>query len=167
MATATLEPRGMENTFSEVHGTMQLVSFKLAKELYGIEITKVREIILITDITRIPETPDFLKGLINLRSMVIPVIDLRVRFGRAQPLYDALTVVIILQLAGRTVGMVVDGVSDVVQLQAHEIKPAPELGSTLGGSFLREVAVKDGRMLLLADIAKLVATDGLDLLDAA
>src|SRR5271157_5319324 len=81
MATATLESRGVENAFSEVHGTMQLVSFNLAKELYGIEITKVREIILITEITRIPETPDFLKGLINLRSTVIPVIDLRVRFG--------------------------------------------------------------------------------------
>ena len=77
MATATLEPRGVENTFSEVHGTMQLVSFKLGKEFYGIEITKVREIILIADITRIPETPHFLKGLINLRSTVIPVIDLR------------------------------------------------------------------------------------------
>ena len=81
MATATMEPRGVKNTFTDVNGTMQLVSFTLGKELYGVEITKVREIILITEITRIPETPTFVKGLINLRSTVIPVIDLRVRFG--------------------------------------------------------------------------------------
>lgn len=81
MAIATVESRGMENSVSKVHGTIQLVSFKLGKELYGIEITRVREIILIAESTRIPEAPHYVKGLINLRSTVIPVIDLRARFG--------------------------------------------------------------------------------------
>jgi len=116
MATATLESRGMENTFSEVHGTMQLVSFKLGKELYGIEITKVREIILITEITRIPETPVFLKGLINLRSTVIPVIDLRVRFGLAEAEQTDESRIMVIQACGRTIGIMVDAVSEVLRV---------------------------------------------------
>src|SRR5450830_1703872 len=81
MATMTKENSVQDNTLSETHGTLQLVSFQLDKELYGIEITKVWEIILITEITRIPQTPHYVKGLINLRSTVIPVIDLRSLFG--------------------------------------------------------------------------------------
>src|SRR3974390_1255291 len=104
MPTATVESRGMENTFSEVHGTMQLVSFKLGKEFYGIEITRVREIILITEITRIPETPHFLKGLINLRSTVIPVIDLRARFGLPETELTDESRIMVLQASGKTIG---------------------------------------------------------------
>ena len=145
----------------------EVLVFVLDEEEYGIDILTVQEIRGYDNVTPIPGVAAHVKGVMDLRGAIVPVVDLRVRFGRAAPRYDALTVVIILQLGGRTVGMVVDGVSDVVQLQSHEIKPAPELGSTLGASFLREVAVKDGRMLLLADISKLVATDELDLLDAA
>jgi purine-binding chemotaxis protein CheW len=145
----------------------EVLVFLLDEEEYGVDILTVQEIRGYENVTSVPGVPAHVKGVMDLRGVIVPVVDLRVRFGRADPGYDALTVVIILELPGRVVGMVVDGVSDVVQLQAHEIKPAPEVGSTLGGSFLREVAVKDGRMLLLADIAKLVATHELDLLDAA
>jgi purine-binding chemotaxis protein CheW len=145
----------------------EVLVFLLDEEEYGIDILTVQEIRGYENVTAVPGVPAHVKGVMDLRGVIVPIVDLRVRFGRAAPSYDALTVVIVLELAGRVVGMVVDGVSDVVQLQAHEIKPAPELGSMLGGSFLREVAVKDGRMLLLADIAKLVAADELDLLDAA
>ena len=131
MATATMETRGVKNTFTEVHGTMQLVSFTLAKELYGIEITKVREIILITDITRIPETPDFLKGLINLRSTVIPVIDLRVRFGLPEGELTDESRIMVLQACGKTIGIVVDAVSEVLRVKQEQIAPPPP---TVAGS---------------------------------
>lgn len=117
MATVTVESRGMENTFSEVHGTMQLVSFTLGKELYGIEITKVREIILIAEITRIPETPHFLKGLINLRSTVIPVIDLRARFGLPEGDLTDESRIMVLQACGKTIGIIVDAVSEVLRVK--------------------------------------------------
>ena len=132
MATATLEPRDVKNTFTEVHGTMQLVSFTLAKELYGIEITKVREIILITDITRIPETPDFLKGLINLRSTVIPVIDLRVRFGLPEGELTDESRIMVLQACGKTIGIVVDAVSEVLRVKHEQIAPPPPTVAGLG-----------------------------------
>src|SRR5512136_1914263 len=106
MATATMDSRGVKNTFTDVTGTMQLVSFTLGKELYGIEITKVREIILITDITRIPETPHYVLGLINLRSTVIPVIDLKTRFGLPERDPTDESRIMVLQACGRTIGVV-------------------------------------------------------------
>jgi len=145
----------------------EVLVFLLDEEEYGVDILTVQEIRGYDNVTPVPGVPAHVKGIMNLRGAMVPVVDLRVRFGHEEPCYDALTVVIILQLDNRTVGMVVDGVSDVVQLQSHEIKAAPELGSMLGASFLREVAVKDGRMLLLADIGVLVAADELDLPTAA
>lgn len=133
MATATLESRGMENTFSEVHGTMQLVSFTLGKELYGIEITKVREIILITEITRIPETPHYLKGLINLRSTVIPVIDLH-RFGLPVGDLSDESRIMVLQACGKTIGIVVDAVSEVLRVKHEQIAPPPPRSPAWGES---------------------------------
>jgi purine-binding chemotaxis protein CheW len=155
MATATLESRGMENTFSEVHGTMQLVSFKLGKELYGIEITKVREIILITEITRIPETPVFLKGLINLRSTVIPVIDLRVRFGLPEAELSDESRIMVIQACGRTIGIMVDAVSEVLRVKHDQIAPPPPTVAGLGRDYLNGLVKLDDRLLILLDIDKI------------
>jgi purine-binding chemotaxis protein CheW len=155
MATATMEARGVENTFSEVHGTMQLVSFHLAKELYGIEITKVREIILITEITRIPETPDFLKGLINLRSTVIPVIDLRVRFGLAEAEMTDESRIMVLQACGKTIGIVVDAVSEVLRVKHDQIALPPSTVSGLGRDYVSGLVKLDNRLLILLDIDKI------------
>jgi purine-binding chemotaxis protein CheW len=155
MATATLESRGMENTFSEVHGTMQLVSFKLGKELYGIEITKVREIILITEITRIPETPVFLKGLINLRSTVIPVIDLRVRFGLPESDLSDESRIMVIQACGRTIGIMVDAVSEVLRVKHDQIAPPPPTVAGLGRDYLSGLVKLDDRLLILLDIDKI------------
>ena len=133
MATATLESRGVENTFSEVHGTMQLVSFTLDKELYGIEITKVREIILITEITRIPRNAALSsKGLINLRSTVIPVIDLRARFGLPEGELTDESRIMVLQACGKTIGIVVDAVSEVLRVKHDQIAPPPPTVAGLG-----------------------------------
>jgi purine-binding chemotaxis protein CheW len=155
MATATIESRGVKNTFTEVHGTMQLVSFTLAKELYGIEITKVREIILITDITRIPETPNFLKGLINLRSMVIPVIDLRVRFGMPEGETTDESRIMVLQAGGKTIGIVVDAVSEVLRVKQDQISPPPPTVAGLGREYLSGLVKLDEKLLILLDIDKI------------
>lgn len=164
MTTAMLESRGVKNTFTEIHGTLQLVSFTLAKELYGIEITKVREIILITDITRIPETPDYLKGLINLRSSVIPVIDLRARFGIAENEWTDESRIMVVQARGKTIGIMVDAVSEVLRVKQEQIAPPPPTVAGLGRDYLNGLVKLDDRLLILLDIDKIFAAEEIGVL---
>jgi purine-binding chemotaxis protein CheW len=106
----------------------------------------------------------YLKGVVNLRGIIVPVIDLRVKFALPDPTYDSFTVVIILRVAGRVIGMVVDGVSDVVRLAASEVKPAPQLGSLVDSSYLAGLATQKDRMILLLDIEKFLSSGELNLL---
>jgi purine-binding chemotaxis protein CheW len=145
----------------------EVLVFVLDDEEYGVDILKVREIRGYDSVTPIPNAPAHVKGMMNLRGAIVPIVDLRIRFGRAEPRYDALTVVIVLQVSDRTVGMVVDGVSDVVRLKAAEIKPAPQLGAMMGESFLQDVATQGERMVLLVDIDRLLAPRELDALATA
>lgn len=161
MTAATLEPQGIDSVFSEIHGMMQLVSFKLDGDLFGLEITKVREIILITDITRIPETPDFLLGLINLRSAVIPVIDLRVRFGMPRAEQSDESRIMVLQANGRTVGILVDAVSEVLRVRQDQIAPPPPTIAGLGRDYLNGLVNLDDSLLILLDIDKVLGQEGL------
>jgi purine-binding chemotaxis protein CheW len=140
----------------------EILVFTLDEEEYGVDILKVVEIRNYEDVTPIPGAPAYVKGMMSLRGRVVPIVDLRLRFGRSQPRYDALTVVVILQTARRTAGMVVDGVSDVMELSAAQIQPAPDMGSLLAESFLLEVATHDHRMVMLVDIDKLLGTRELD-----
>ena len=145
----------------------EMLVFKLGNEEYGVDILKVQEIRGYEKVTPIPRSPDFLKGVVNLRGSIVPVIDMRVKFGLANVTYDSLTVVIVLRIAGRIIGAVVDGVSDVVQLGANDIKEAPRLGSVVDSSYLAGVATKDKRMILALDIEKLLSAGELNLLGEA
>src|SRR5271157_601766 len=154
MATITQQQNLQENTLAENHGTLQLVSFQLDKELYGIEITRVREIILITEITRIPQTPHYVKGLINLRSTVIPVIDLRSLFGLQEGEMADESRIMVLQSKGKTIGIVVDAVSEVLRVKSDQIAPPPPTVAGLGREYLTGLVKLDKQLLILLDIDK-------------
>jgi len=147
--------------------TREVLVFVLGGEEYCVDILKVQEIRGYEKVTPIPAAPAYLKGVVNLRGVIVPVIDLRMKFGMAEPRYDAFTVVIVLRIAGRDVGAVVDGVSDVLQLAASEVKPAPSLGSVVDASFIAGLATQSGRMILILDIEKLLSSGELNLLREA
>jgi len=145
----------------------EMLVFKLGSEEYGVDILKVQEIRGYEKVTPIPRSPDYLKGVVNLRGTIVPVIDLRIRFGMPDPAYDSLTVVIVLRIAGRVVGAVVDAVSDVVRLAENEIREAPKLGAMVDSSYLSGVATQGDRMILALDIEKLLSAAEMNLLGVA
>jgi len=144
----------------------EVLSFRLGKEEYAISILKVQEIRGYEKPTRLASAPDYLKGIVNLRGHIVPVVDMRIKFGIGEPVYDAFTVVIILNIAHHVIGMVVDSVSDVVTLTPEQIRPAPEMGSTLDGDCLRGLGTVGERMLILLDIERLMQSDELGLMAA-
>jgi purine-binding chemotaxis protein CheW len=156
MSTVAESTRALETKMTESHGTLQLVSFELAKELYGIEITKVREIILITDITQIPQTPHYVKGLINLRSTVIPVIDLRTLFGLPEGERTDESRIMVLQAAGKTIGIMVDAVSEVLRVKKDQIAPPPPTVAALGKEYLTGLVKLEKQLLILLDIDRIL-----------
>ena len=147
--------------------TREVLVFILGGDEYGVDILKVQEIRGYDKVTPIPAAPDYVKGVINLRGAIVPVIDLRVKFRLGQVKYDQFTVVVILRLAARVIGVVVDGVSDVMALTASEVRPAPQLGSVVDASFISGVATQGERMVLLLDIEKLLSTGELNVLARA
>jgi purine-binding chemotaxis protein CheW len=145
--------------------TREVLVFVLGAEEYGVDILKVQEIRGYEKVTPIPSAPEYLKGVVNLRGTIAPVIDMRVKFGLPEPKYDAFTVVIILRIAHRVIGIVVDAVSDVVGLAQDEVKPAPQLGTLVDSSFIAGLATQNDRMVLLLDIEKLLSSGELNLLN--
>ena len=140
----------------------EYLTFHLGAEEYGIDILKVQEIRSYEQPTRIANAPRFIKGVVNLRGVIVPILDLRLKFELIEASYDNFTVVIILNVAGRTVGAVVDSVSDVLELSAKEIKPAPEFNGAVDASYIVGIgSVTHGdaeRTLILVDIEALMAS---------
>lgn len=145
----------------------EFLVFTLGDEEYGIDILKVQEIRGYDQVTRIANTPDFIKGVTNLRGVIVPIVDLRVKFSQGDVEYDDNTVVIVLNLGQRVVGIVVDGVSDVLSLTAEQIRPAPEFAVTLSTEYLTGLGALGDRMLILVNIEKLLNSDEMALLDVA
>jgi purine-binding chemotaxis protein CheW len=166
VSTATNELLSRDTTNSANTGTMQLVSFRLAQEEYGIEITRVREIILMGAITRVPQTPAYIKGLINLRSMVIPVIDLRIRFGLPEGEITEESRIMVVNLGGKTVGIVVDAVSEVLRVSTDQIAPPPPTVVGLDTEYLTGLVKLEKQLLILLDIDKILGSCGAEELDA-
>lgn len=141
--------------FAQATGSMQLVSFKLSEETYGIEITKIREIILVGEITQVPETPHYIKGLINLRSSVIPVIDLRSRFSLAEGDLTPDSRIVVLNVGTRTIGIVVDSVNEVLRVSSDQVCPAPPTVASLGNEYMTGLVRLNDQLLILLDVEKL------------
>ena len=145
----------------------ELLTFTLGSEEYGIDILKVQEIRGYDTVTTIANAPEFIKGVINLRGIIVPIVDMRIKFKLGSVTYDATTVVIILNIAKRVVGMVVDGVSDVTTLKPDEIKPAPEFGSSLDTQYLLGLGTVGERMIILIDIERLMSSRDMELIESA
>ncbi len=143
----------------------EFLTFTLGDEEYGVDILKVQEIRGYDTVTKIPDAPDFIKGVINLRGTIVPVVDMRIKFKLGRADYNEFTVMIILNIARRVVGMVVDGVSDVMQLSAEQIRPAPEFGGSINTRFITGLGTLDERMLILVDIEKLMSGQDMALMD--
>jgi purine-binding chemotaxis protein CheW len=146
-------------------GGREFLVFTLGDEEYGIDILKVQEIRGYDTVTRIANAPSFIKGVINLRGIIVPIVDMRIKFKLGRVEYDHQTVVIILNVAGRVVGMVVDGVSDVLTMTEEQIKPAPEFGTAMTTEYLTGLGTVDGRMLILMDIERLMTSEEMALIE--
>ena len=152
----------------------EFLTFRLGEEEYGIDILRVQEIRSYEQPTRIANAPAFIKGVVNLRGVIVPIIDLRVKLGCETVEYNGFTVVVVLNVRGRVVGAVVDSVSDVLQLGGDSIKPAPELSSSVDSAYITGIgAIKTGqgddkseRMLILMDIEALMSSADMGLIDA-
>src|SRR4051794_39489052 len=150
-----------------VNNATEVLSFRLGGEEYAISILKVQEIRGYDAVTRIASAPEYLKGVINLRGIIVPIVDMRIKFKVGEAKYDPFTVVIILNINGHTIGMVVDSVSDVVTLTPDQIKPAPDMGASVATEFLQGLGTVGERMLILLDIDKLLGSEEMGLLAAA
>ena len=144
-------------------GSHQVLTFTLGDETYGVDILRVQEIRGYSTVTRIPQAPAHVLGVLNLRGSIVPIVDMRMRFNLDRAEYTPLTVIIVLSVesaAGRRdIGVVVDGVSDVIDVANADIKPAPELGAQVSTEFIEGLAAVSGRMVMLLDIDTLIGGD--------
>lgn len=164
---AAAEPQSAE-VLAEVAGPAQeFLAFKLGDEEYGIDILKVQEIRSFEKPTRIAHSPAHVLGVINLRGIIVPVVDLRVKFQLPRKPYDGFTVVIVLNVGARVVGMVVDGVSDVLTLGRDQMRDVPSFESTIDSEHLMAIGAMEQRMLILLDIERLMSSPEMGLIEPA
>lgn len=144
----------------------QFLSFTLGDEEYGVEILRVQEIRGYDNVTAIAHAPAFVKGVINLRGTIVPIVDLRIKFALGEARYDEFTVVIILSVANKVIGIVVDGVSDVIDFTPESVQPPPRLGSVVDTGHILGMGAREDAMVILVDIERLLGSGGFGLLDA-
>jgi purine-binding chemotaxis protein CheW len=143
----------------------EFLTFRLGPEEYGIDILRVQEIRSYEQPTRIANAPPFVKGVVNLRGVIVPIVDLRMKLGCESAVYDGFTVVIVLNVRGRVVGAVVDSVSDVIELGKDSVRPAPAMNSAVDMTFITGIASIQERMLILMDIESLMSSADMGLID--
>jgi len=162
----------MSQSIAQHHSTASLVkaaeflAFKLGNEEYGVDIRHVQELRGYSSVTHLANAPEYLKGVINLRGMIVPIIDMRIKFRLGLAHYDQFTVVIVLNIDDHVIGMVVDAVSDVVALRSEDIKPAPHIGTATETTYVIGLGVLEGRMVMLMEIRKLLSSTDLGLIEA-
>ncbi|MBK7006097.1 MAG: chemotaxis protein CheW [Burkholderiales bacterium] len=148
-------------------GAREYLTFRLDQEEYGIDILKVQEIRGYEPPTRVADAPNFIKGVVNLRGTIVPIVDMRLKFNCANADYNTFTVVIVLNLRNRIVGIVVDSVSDVMELPPENLKPAPDLDSGIDSGAVLGLGSLGDRMLILLDIERLMSASDMGLVSAS
>jgi len=156
----------MEESQRKDDELLQLVTFSIDGEEFGVDILTVQEIIRTMEITKVPRAPDFVEGVINLRGKVIPIIDLRCRFGLESKTHDSHTRIIVIQISQVVVGFVVDSVSEVLRIPVSTVEPPPPVVAGLDSDYISGVGKLKDRLLILLDLDKLLSTDDMEKLAA-
>ncbi len=150
--------------------TTQYLTFKLEEEVFALDIGKVREVLDFTSITKVPRTPEFMRGVINLRGSVVPVVDLRLKFGMSKTEKTVNTCIIIVEVTvdeeTTVLGALADSVQEVLDLEPGHIEPAPKIGTRLNTEFIKGMGKRDSRFIIILDIDKIFSTDELALVQA-
>ena len=157
----------MSQSNSDGTAATQYLTVNLADEEYGIDILAVREIRGWSPVTRIPQAPGYVLGVLNLRGAIVPVLDLRLRFGLSREEYTGTTVTVVITVAGRLFGVVVDAVSDVLDVEQNNVRPVPDMGTAVDTEYLKGLTSIGERMVLLLDADKLLQPQDAQMLDAA
>ncbi|WP_311223948.1 MULTISPECIES: chemotaxis protein CheW [unclassified Acidovorax] len=165
--SSSLSPRSAGNAAGGVNAPAEFLTFRLGQEEYGIDILRVQEIRSYEQPTRMAHSPNFIKGVIDLRGVIVPIVDLRLKLKCPTAEYTDFTVVIILNVGGTVIGAVVDAVADVVALAEDTIKPAPQFESQVDAAFVRGIATVGERMLIVVDIEALLSGPELGLVRSA
>lgn len=156
---------------TEISRTTQYLTFKLADEVFALDISKVREVLDFTAITKVPRTPEFMRGVINLRGNVVPVVDMRLKFGMSATEKTVNTCIIIVEIAldGDTtiLGALADAVQEVLELEPGQIEPAPRIGTRLKTDFIKGMGKRDNQFIIILDIDKVFSVDELSLVQEA
>ena len=156
---------------AEIIETTQYLTFKLDEEIFALDIAKVREVLDYTTVTKVPRTPEFMRGVINLRGSVVPVVDMRLKFGMTKTDKTVNTCIIIVEitLAGETVvlGALADAVHEVIELEPGQIEPAPKIGTRLKTDFIRGMGRRNDAFIIILDIDKVFSVDELSLVETA
>jgi len=145
--------------------TSQYVTFTIADEIYGVEVLKVQEIIGMTLVTHVPNSPSFMKGVINLRGAVVPVVDMRLKFGIKEKDYDSFTVVIIVEVRERLIGMIVDTVSDVAEIPLNTIQDTPHFTTSVDTDFIKGIGQLDSKLVIILDVDRILTAEEVRALD--
>jgi purine-binding chemotaxis protein CheW len=151
--------------------TTQYLTFKLDEEIFALDISKVKEVLDFTEITKIPRTPEFMKGVINLRGRVVPVVDMRLKFGMTEIVRTVNTCIIIVEVnvegEATLLGALVDSVQEVTDLEPGQIEPAPRIGSRLRTEFIRGMGKRENHFIMILDIDKVFSADELAMVESA
>jgi len=150
---------------ADSEGVREFLTFTLGEENYALDILTVKEIRGYESVTKIANAPSFIKGVINLRGDIVPIVDLRIKFNVGKVTYDEFTIVIVLHIRNRILGIVVDGVSDVISLSPAQMLPPPEFGVAFNSRYLLGLATVNEQMIILVDIDELISSDELELFD--
>ncbi len=155
MDTSVVEKKD-ENLTGTAEELLQLVSFNIGSEEFGVDILKVQEINRMVEITKVPQAPHYVEGVINLRGKVIPIVDLRKRFNLENKEYDKNTRIVVVDINGNILGMVVDSVSEVLRLPSNTIEPPPEIVTGINSEYIKGVAKLENRLLIFLDLSKVI-----------